>query len=321
MIFLVKKKSLFKNKKLMKNYKYQIISSILLIGIVAVLLINSLLSGSTQSVVLTVNGDKITQEDLQNRLAFMQTMGVQATQEQALDEIVTETLLLQEANRRNLRVSNEEVSQEFNDILIANGLTEEDLRAQLELGGVSFNYFESYFENNLVISLLIDQVIAQIDVLDEDINLYYAQNLDQFQQPERAVVRHILISNENEDYQQKAQEVRDLINQDASNFCELVTEYNDDIASTDQCGEYVFGQNDPFVEEFKDAGLEMEIGEIRNVETMFGIHIMIKDDVLPAEEISLNDAREDIRAFLSQSLAQQEFESLLDELRIVARIS
>ncbi|MFT4260889.1 MAG: peptidylprolyl isomerase [Candidatus Woesearchaeota archaeon] len=318
---MVKKKSLFKNKKLMKNYKYQIISSILLIGIVAVLLINSLLSGSTQSVVLTVNGDKITQEDLQNRLAFMQTMGVQATQEQALDEIVTETLLLQEANRRNLRVSNEEVSQEFNDILIANGLTEEDLRAQLELGGVSFNYFESYFENNLVISLLIDQVIAQIDVLDEDINLYYAQNLDQFQQPERAVVRHILISNENEDYQQKAQEVRDLINQDASNFCELVTEYNDDIASTDQCGEYVFGQNDPFVEEFKDAGLEMEIGEIRNVETMFGIHIMIKDDVLPAEEISLNDAREDIRAFLSQSLAQQEFESLLDELRIVARIS
>lgn len=317
---MVKKKSLFKNKKLLKKYRYQIISSLLAV-IVIVLILNLLASGVNQSVALTVNGDEITNEELQNRLAFMQTMGVQATQDQALDEIVTEKLLLQEANRRNVDVSKEEIDQEYNAILAANGLTEEDLKSQLESGSVSFDYFETYFENNLIISKLIDQVISEIEVSDEDINLYYVQNLEQFSQPQRVVVRHILISNDTENYQSLAQEVRELINDNASNFCELVEEYSDDVASVEQCGEYTFGANDPFVEEFKNASLEMEIGEIRNVETTFGIHIIIKDDVLPQEEISLDDAREDVREILAQSLAQQEFESLLTELRTNARIS
>jgi parvulin-like peptidyl-prolyl isomerase len=315
---LVKKKSTKKTKNnFFKQYQFQLIAGGLALAIIAVLAF-SLTANS--SYVLKVNGEKISVDEYNNRMAFMQVMGAQATQEQVLEELVTEKLLLQEAKRRNVEVSRAEANEEYRTILELNGLTEDGLREQLASNGVSLEYFQDYFRRNLIISKLVDSVVEGTVVSDEEINFFYVQNLAEFVEPRRVVVRHILIDGSEEGYEQKATDVRSQINADASNFCNLVSEFTSDLASAATCGEYTYGLNDPFVEEFRDAGFDMSVGEIRNVKTTFGIHIMLKVEELESRDIPLEEAREDIRAYLSQANAQGSFEELLDSLRASATI-
>lgn len=303
----------------MKDYGYQIIAAVLGVAVLGVLAISFL--GDSSEAVLRVNGDRITQDEINQRVAFSSLLGMPMGPEEVVDELITEKVLLQEANRRGIRVSDREAQEEYQLILQLNGLTEEGLIEQLAGFGVSLDYFKSYFKMNLIISQLVENVIDNVQVSAEEVNLYYVQNLAQFQQPETSVVRHILISNTQENYEVLAQDVRNQLNADLSNFCDLVEEHTQDPASIPVCGEYSVARNDPFVPEFLDASFDMSIGEVRLVESDFGIHIMVKDDLLEPRELGLEEVRANIEQFLSQSVAQGEFEQLLNELRESARIN
>ncbi len=315
---MVKKKSLLKRKKFFKQYSYQLLSAVLILGIVAVFFLTFYSRSTTTSPaeeVVTVNGDAITMADVQNRLSFATGMGAMTTEEEVIDELVTETLLLQEAERRGVSVSAAQFEEEYQTLLMMNGITEQDLMGQLGMIGVSLEYFKEYFRANVVISQMLDDLVETIEVSDDEINMYYVQNLDQFSQPSASVVRHILVSNDVEGYEQEAERIRGLIADDFSNYCDLVEEHTDDVASAGTCGEYTVSAGDPFVEEFKQAALEMEVGELRSVETDFGVHIMLKQEELPERDLPLSEVRSDIESFLKQSQAQEEFEALLLELQ------
>ena len=277
-------------------------------------------SAQSGDVVRTVNGDVITQQDIDNRANFVTAMGGPVSDDYVVEDLVTETILLQEADRRRITLNEEEFNQEFQTLLATNGLSEEDLRGQFVLTGANYDYFLSYFRNSVKINKLADEVISEVTATDEEIETFYAENPEFFQTAERVTVRHILISNETADYETQAESVRQLIAEDASNFCDLVEEYTKDPASIPNCGEYTFSESDPFVPEFIEAGFDMDVNEIRLVESQFGIHIMIKDEVLPAGQQDLEDVREDLRSFLSQEEAQQTFTALVDQLRASADI-
>ena len=322
MIFLVKKKSLLKRKKFFKQYGYQLLSLVLVLAIAAVFF-TMFYSGArtqTEAAVVTVNGDQITERDVQNRLSFASGMGAMTTREEVVDELVTESLLLQEASRRQITVSQEQFDEEYQLLLMMNGISEQDLVNQLNMIGVTLDYFKEYFRTNVIISEMLDILVEDIEISEDEVNMYYVQNLDQFSQPPASVVRHILIGSDVEGFIEEAERVSGLIDDDRSNFCDLVREYTDDLASQDTCGEYTVSQGDPFVEEFKQAALEMEVGEVRNVETSFGVHIMYKSEELPASDLTLSEVRQDIESFLRQSKAQEEFEGLLLELQQSAQI-
>lgn len=176
---MVKKKSTKKIKNnFFKQYQFQILAGILAIAILAVLAF-SITANSSH--VLKVNGEKVSVEEYNNRVAFMQVMGAQVDQDQVLDELVTEKLLLQEAKKRKIDVSRAEANEEYRLILDLNGLTEDGLREQLGSNGVTLEYFQEYFRRNFIISKLVDSIVEEVVISDEEINFFYVQNLAEFE--------------------------------------------------------------------------------------------------------------------------------------------
>ena len=47
---------------------------------------------------------------------------------------------------------------------------------------------------------------------------------------------------------------------------------------------YTFSEDSGFAQEFADAAFDMKIGDVRKVETVFGLHIIKKYELLPAEQ-------------------------------------
>lgn len=150
---------------------------------------DSLLSSQeAQSVVATVNGEPISQRELEQSIAQFgeaaQAQGMDTTneesqaqlREQALTVLVNTELLRQAAAERDITISEEEATEQFETIradiggpdalaerLTVLGLTEEELRAQIR--------------EELVIQELLDSLFleAEVEVTEEEIQSTYEQ--------------------------------------------------------------------------------------------------------------------------------------------------
>ncbi len=114
--------------------------SYVIAGIAALVLLGALYLLRNYFIVATVNGQPIT------RLEYMKELEAQAGK-QAMNSIVTKTLILQEAKKNNVSVSNEEIDKEIktieqnlekqgqklDSVLTLQGLTRESLREQISL--------------------------------------------------------------------------------------------------------------------------------------------------------------------------------------------
>lgn len=133
--------------------------------IIAIILILGLLKN--QFISATVNGEQITRLELISELEKVDGQRV-------LQNLVTQKLIEQEAEKRNLTVSEEEIDaevvkieesisaqgQNLDDLLAVQNFTREQLREQLE--------------NQLLLQKMVDQ--KAIEVTEEEINQYMEQN-------------------------------------------------------------------------------------------------------------------------------------------------
>ncbi len=124
-------------------------------------------------VVAIVNGQPIT------RLAYVQeTEGVYLQDQrvtagkQALNQLVTKTLLNQEAQRRNIAVTDKEVSDEVNNTRKMLEKQNQKLEEALTLQGDSL----SAYEDRIRTQKLIQKLIGTITVTDKEVDDYIKQN-------------------------------------------------------------------------------------------------------------------------------------------------
>lgn len=160
-------KSLQKISPSLKNLpSFKIKRTYLLGGIVLLFLLGLALYYRSIFVVAMVNGQPV------SRLAYIKEME-KMSGKQALDSLITKTVILQEARRKNVSVSPQEVDQEIkkiednlskqgqklDTILQLQGMTRESLREQV--------YFQKLIEK---------MVGKDIKVSDQEINDYIAAN-------------------------------------------------------------------------------------------------------------------------------------------------
>ena len=301
------------NIKISKNMLYGLGIVALALIIIAVLLTNVFSPGASLA---EVNGEKITLQDLETRKELLGNLGYSVNSDaEVLDELIREQLLIEEAARRGYTISQSELDERLNEFLMFNGLTQEQFMADLAEYGVTYSDFVEFFAINLLISEFLEREIENTNVSEAEIRTFYDQNNELFVTDSQVVVRHILVDDESQ-----SDIVINLLNADNSNFCELVTEYSTDTASVEECGQYQFSRNDPFIEEFITAGFDMSIGEVRAVESQFGVHIIIKDDELPETLLSFSDVEEDIEDYLKELSIAEYFENLIDTLTSDANI-
>jgi foldase protein PrsA len=316
------KKSKEKNKGKDTNWTLiaLLILGVIIIGVIVYMALNFDFTKSNQeSVVAVVNGQPIYKSELMNRYNLLKsTMNPYITEEQVLNLTITDRLLLQEAAKRGITTTDEEVKALISQIMVQNNIDEASLKSDLADKNVSYDFLVNMYKNTLTINKLVNQSFGNMTFTDAELKDFYNLSKEELKVPDMVQVRHILFlygNNSDADTYNKSIKVLNMINTNKSNFCSLVTQYSEDLGSKDTCGEYNYSKDYPFVKEFIDAGFAMKKGEVKIIKTQLGYHIMYKVADLPAYIPSFEQVKEQLKPVLIQEKSIEGLNALIDELQ------
>ncbi len=223
--------------------------------------------------VATVNGEPISQEELDmNYEQFLQLYefyGLDVTADDVklearnsmLDSMITQELLMQEAEKRGITVTDEDVEAAIADMVTNQyGGSQADLEAAVKQAGMTMEYYKETQKEELVLQKLNEDLVNNPEVVDV------------------IKARHILVETEEE-----ANAI--IARLDAGEeFAALAQENSTDGSAADGGDLGYFATNgvttSKMVDEFTAAAEELEIGEYSKtpVATQFGYHIILVED-------------------------------------------
>ncbi len=273
-------------------------------AVIAVLLITVVVMGvlmpqqtsGDDRIAATVNGDPIMKDEL------FDMMYAQGGKE-ILDQLITRQLIIQEAARLGVEVSEEDLDEEINKIIDESFMgSEEEFLMILDQYGVAIEVFREDARLNM---LAREIAMAQTDFTDEDGREFFEEHRHLYEQQEEVEARHILVETEDE-----AEEVALLLDE-GEDFVELAAEYSTDSSNKDDGGYLGFFARGRMVEPFDEVAFSLEVGELSEpVETQFGYHIIEVLDRREKEELGYEDVSEQVM----EAMADEQVSIILNEL-------
>lgn len=227
-----------------------------------------------EGTVATVNGEPISQEELDiNYNQFLQLYafyGFDVTQDDVklearntmLDNMITQELLLQEAEKRGLSVSDEEVEEDIQNMVTNQyGGSQADLEEAVQQAGMTMDFFKNAKKEELLLTKLQTELVNNPETVD--------------------VIKasHILVDTE--------EEANEIIAQldGGADFAALAQEKSTDTGSAANGGELgYFAVNgvttSKMVDAFSQGAQALEVGEYSKtpVQSEFGYHIILVED-------------------------------------------
>ena len=172
--------------------------------------------------------------------------------------------------------------------------------------------------------LLVDKakVRAKTRPSDADLASEYQKRKDTFSVPEQVNVAHILVSvkpdggpKADEVAKAKAESLAARARVKGADFAKLANENTDDPSGKTSGGQLPPFSRGQMVPEFEAQAFAMEPGEIRGpIKTQFGYHIIKFNSKMPARMRSLEEARPQLHAELTEKLATGEVDRIAREL-------
>ncbi|MBX4336182.1 SurA N-terminal domain-containing protein [Bartonella raoultii] len=101
-------------------------------------------------IVITVNGNPITNYDIQRRASFLKLQQKQGNLiEQAKNELIDEVLKNSEIKRRNIEVTNDEVEKAFDNFATQNNMSIDQLDQILTQSDITVQHFKDYIRGQI----------------------------------------------------------------------------------------------------------------------------------------------------------------------------
>jgi foldase protein PrsA len=216
----------------------------------------------------TITVNQVEQESDRLNHFFVQTDQVEEAPDEAvmknqiLERLIENEMVKSLAKKHNIKVTSEDVDQQYQEISEQNG-GEDKLENLLD---ELYNLSPSEFKELVLRQLRMEELNHKFD--------------DELRSKIKA--RHILIKvdedankKQTEEARKKAQNVLNKAKKDDADFAKLAKNHSQDKASKDDGGQLpMFGAGD-MVESFEEAAYNLEIGEVSDlVETQFGFHII-----------------------------------------------
>jgi peptidyl-prolyl cis-trans isomerase C len=266
---------------------------------------------------------QIQQEMARQGMQPEQEMVIQA----AMQRVVDSKLLAQEARRMEMEPDRQRVAQTMAQIEQQAGGREKLNEALGQLGMTYAMLEASVVESDLVQVFIQTKIDPLISVTPEDVESYYNENPQMFQQPEQVHARHILtradadateVTRAAAQAKAAAARKRALAGED---FATLAIELSEG-PSAPQGGDLGFFGRQQMVAPFADAAFALDVGQISEVvETQFGYHVIKVEEKRPASTMSLDQVREPLEQMLRQNQGGEATSKILDELASSATVT
>ena len=125
-------------------------------------------------VVARVNGEAITAGDVTKlRVKAYESYQMQISEEEALEQLIAETVLYQEADEQGYAPTMDEAEQELEARVASSGRTMEDLEAYLAKSGFSYEEYLQDFQRQLAINSYLDDAVQVPEVTELEARVFY----------------------------------------------------------------------------------------------------------------------------------------------------
>jgi len=270
-------------------------------------------------VVAVVNGEAITLsivEDEMNAI-WVEPQKVPRSRQDALQNLIDHKLMLQEAIRTGVTVSEESLSTELAKVISSFPTPDGLFQALLDRG-----ITQEDLEENLIEAIMVKEMIDLkfrrfLEVSDGEASVYFEQNKAEFVMPEAVHLNQLFFPlTADADETEKAalrEKVADVFRQLRNG-----ASFSDYANNTGKADYIPVNQLIPIV---ADAVSRMKAGEIGNlIETPAGYFIIKLNDRRSARQASFDEAREDIKKILLQQKTDAELADWLKRRREAANI-
>jgi peptidyl-prolyl cis-trans isomerase C len=166
-------------------------------------------------------------------------------------------------------------------------------------------------KNDLLARVFLDKMTKDLPApTDQEAKEFYEKNKSQYAVPESVHLHHILLKTEDE-----AKKALDRVKKGNEKFPDVASQVSI-CPSKAKGGNLDWLPKGSLVKEIEDAAFAMKKGEIKGpVQSKFGYHILLLEDIKPAQESSFDQVRDYILEQLKFQKQQEQYEKLAESLR------
>ena len=291
----------------------------------------------SEAKVAVVNGTVIVRKDLDRQMGFLQQKmqdegesvkdaDLAQMERNALENLISEELLYQEALKQKTNIGDPEISESFNKIK-ARFSNEEEFKNTLSKAGLNQEVLKSQLKKSLTIDRFIEKEFVQkVSISDKESKDYYDGHPDLFRRPEQIRASHILIridakadKSGKESSRNKLEGIRQRVKK-GEDFAELAKQNSEDSTSANG-GDLGYFQRGRMVKPFEDAAFALKPGEVSDiVESPYGYHLIKVTEKKPESAVAYEDVKERLQAYLKQERIQEQVGSYVAEQKGKAKV-
>ena len=297
-----------------------------------------LIKGEPTLVVVQVNDQPITLGEVDRAVKQLYRQGRRpgvdptapedSLQAKAIEDLISQRLLYLEARKAGTVPTDQEAADFIKGFWQQRFPSEDSFVVALKSIGMTKEQFVLDYQMNTGINKLIQKTVEEtVKVTPEQAQAYYDTHLQEFQQPERAHARHILLGvpqgatpEVTASIKAKLEGIAAQIKRGAD-FGQLAQANSEDTQSGPKGGElplFPRGQTDAA---FDSVVFALAPGTVSGpVRTRFGWHLIKTEGIIPAGTVPFAEAKDRLTQVLTQKRAGAAIETWLAELKKKAKI-
>jgi parvulin-like peptidyl-prolyl isomerase len=240
----------------------------------------------------------------------------------ALNQLIDACLLMQEAEKSNIPIDENEVQNCFQNLQDQFPSLEEFLKSLKKYSLSQDRLLENIRKSVQIKHFIKIQFFDKIEVTEDQLKEYYEEHKQDFQIPEEAKVCHILIRPDDIHAVEKFELIaKALADGNGDDFCELAKKYSD-CTSRKNGGELGYIERGKVIKELEDAVFSLKKEEIVGpIKTRFGWHFLKLVDKRDPRIPEFDEIRHSLCKQLKKVIGELELLNFIRNLRKKAKIT
>lgn len=282
-------------------------------------------TGLGESVALEINGEVISREKfikifktLKQRYHLENARDLIPNQllwlkSNATNEIIRDVLLQQEVVKNNVKVSDEELKRNLQQMM--NDYQEDSLQKYLEIENLTLQEWQNKLKNNLLIKNLINKVVnSKVSVTDGETQEYFDKHPEEFQTKEQIRALHIMVETEEE-----ARNILKQLNAGKTDFSRLAQEHSLGPEGS-KGGDLGYFESGSMPEEFDDI-FKLKVNDVSPIiHSPYGFHLFKVIDKKNHRTMNFDESRRLVYNKVLQQRQEKAFQEWLKKIKDDATI-
>lgn len=273
-----------------------------------VALVNNEAITVAELIAILPNGDGEEGEQKNKKISTLET---EALRQRLLEQLIERKMLLQEAKRLNINLSQEETAHQM--AFLMDGMDEASFFQYLSEQKIGKEAWKKATHENMLIEKLLKQLTDEsnekaLTISDETVRAYYENNREQWRVGERLKLRQIIV-----DDKEKAQTLRENILKGAD-FGETARLHSIQTPpEDDQSPAYLTREEVPMA---FDPLFQNDVGSISEViKTPFGYHLVMIEDKQAEQILPFQEIEEKLKQTLLNRKRERVYSKWIEKLR------